>query len=342
MRDSFFESGENAAVYPTLCKKISVEYVVLGGSLCAALTAYYLNQAKKSVALLAPDVIGGDGTQYLLPRADVSGYYYEKSKIILNELDQIGEDFFKRDLFFFSDRKRHEKRLRSFAEAVNGDFYTSEKACEKFSFDVCAGVYAKNCSAVLNPVKTAKSLAAAISLSGGFVFEKSPVKDIQNIGGYFIPTAKGEIFAEKIADCREVLFDKNEYGLTPYICCSFDAEDIEGWHEKCSLSDCYKKSLSFCFFKDKIYAAAAVSTISSLSRFYINYKSIWIRDVFEKMFFCSNLYKPSTLFLTYGKTLVHGEPVIKKIDKNYYSSLCPFENGIISSVITAKEFVKMY
>ncbi len=342
MRNSFYESGENAAVYPVLNGKISVDYAVLGGSLCAAMTAYYLAEKGKSVALIAEDIVGGGDTGLLMPRADVSAFCYKKSRDALKELEKTGSGFKERGLFLFSDLARHEKRLRMFADAVDGEFYTPEEACEKFSFDVLCGVYAEHGSSVFSPVKTAKYLAGVVSLSGGAVFEKTPIMDIRNIGGYLISSPAGELYADKIADCREVLFDKREYGIIPYVCCSFDVDEIEGIYENCSLSDCYKKSLSFCFYNDRVYACVAVSPLFSLSSLYSLYKGQWICDIFGKMVFYRKIHKPTALFITYGKVLSGGEPVIKEIDKNFYASLCPYENGSVSAVMAAHEFIKLF
>lgn len=264
----FTESYRKPVRFPPLQTDISTDVVIAGGGVTGALCAYYLSAQNINAVLVEKNEIAAGSTsvstsllQYELDQLiqDLEKKY-PLSKIIRGyrfadkgrtELDSlIGKlgldcDFQPRSCLTFTNDKNKADKLKyeyeqRLANGFDVEFIDSKSNNCRFSFDIEAGVHARNGGGEVNPVKLTNELVMKAAQMGCEIYEGTEIKEYTHFDDHVEVCTSDN----KTLRCKKLIvatgydisaFTSKKYCTlyTSYNVVTSPVENICGWQGRC-------------------------------------------------------------------------------------------------------------
>ncbi|WMJ24216.1 FAD-dependent oxidoreductase [Paludicola sp. MB14-C6] len=203
----FADLNEVPCQYPWLSYNETCEVVVIGGGITGAFCLYDLNKCGIDAILVSQKPIGyssscvsSSALQYQneimlteLSKSvgkDQALYYFRQCNDALNEIEQLSIDlnnfdFARRDGFLYTDSadkidKLHTEYLMRRHNGFDVEFLEKADARDYFSFDIQAGILAKNLAGEVDGYKLCHALVEKAEDLGARIYENTTIVSIEN------------------------------------------------------------------------------------------------------------------------------------------------------------------
>lgn len=204
----FASINEVPCQYPWLCFDEKCDVLVIGGGATGALCLYHLAKAGVDAILVSQRPIGfssASGSTSILQYqndtllTDLSSQigkteavnYYRDCEKALARLEEMAEkleefDFVRRDSFIYTSspadvNKLHTEYLMRRHNGFNAAFLEKNEACEKFSFELQAGILSKDSAGELDGYKLSHVLADSAEINGARIYENTAIAEINHL-----------------------------------------------------------------------------------------------------------------------------------------------------------------
>jgi len=266
------ETAKIPSQYPYLSEDITCEIAVVGGGVTGALCAYQLQKAGIDTVLVDAELFGygSTGSSSSILQYDFDYELKGLKELIgiekavrtyracirgLDEIEQITKElganvgFSRRDSFYYTpceygaERMRQEYLLRRHHD-FPVEFLDSEKAAERFSFRVEAGIYTSGMAGEINPYRFTQALIGEAVELGMRAYENTPVEVVTpDFDGITLETnrphkirAQKMVNATGIAAAREAARHLVQLKTT-FCVVTAPVEDFSGWYNRCIIRD---------------------------------------------------------------------------------------------------------